>query len=203
MAANCYNVMTPNESDEKRHGLVPIPDPTILTTEALMREIANLRMLLEMQITNLSNEFAYYRDVVTKEILHLEKLTGEKFLSVGRQFTERDERIEKASTAAGLAVSAALAAAKEAVGVSERNTIKQIDAANSLFTASIAGITTQLTDLKERMDRGEGGITGKVEQRTEARAQKAELSQSTTLVLGLIGGLVAIVGLVFAFVTSR
>lgn len=74
----------------------PIPDPTLLTTEAL-----------------------------TREINHLRELHEERFRSVQKQFDERDVREERSAKDSKDAIGAALAAQKEAVGKSEESTGKQ------------------------------------------------------------------------------
>src|ERR1035441_9083425 len=99
---------------------IPSPDPTILTTEQLHRELGILREFLEARLEGMDKVFA------------------ERFIGVQKQFDERDVRTAGAVIAGTTAVNAALQAQKEAAGAqndsltasitkSEAATVKQID----------------------------------------------------------------------------
>src|SRR5450631_1402717 len=87
----------------------PDPDPTILTTENLRHEIANLKETLTAQMTA-------SKDLVISELNAEIAVTQERFLGIATQFLERDKRTDQLSLADKTAVAAALQAAKEAVG---------------------------------------------------------------------------------------
>jgi len=108
----------------------PDPDPTVLTTQALFREIGTLRELFEQRIDALEAErdratvqsahrtkvlnrerveqFTAQRELLNERITALRSLTDERFASAEHQRIE-----QKQDTKA--AVDAALSAAKEAV----------------------------------------------------------------------------------------
>jgi hypothetical protein len=149
----------------------PTPDPTILTTEQLLREISRLERLMESQVTGL-------RDLIE-----------EKFVSVATQFAliERQRVEQKKDTKD--AVDAALAAAKEAVKEqttasdrsitkSETATSEQLKQLSTTFTTATTGITDNISDVKERVSRIE------------------TLKQGTTQNWGLLVGAVSLVALV-------
>ena len=123
------------EMKEPNGGSRPVPDPTVLTMVAILREIGSLRELLEAKME-------------------------EKLRRIDTQLAERDVERDKASKDVKSAVDAAFAAAKEAVG--EQN--KSNAAANSKMEASFAKqISTsddKIDDLKARLGsiegRGEG-----------------------------------------------
>jgi hypothetical protein len=138
--------MTMTDGMEDRR---PIPDPTILTTQQLLRAIADQREYFLAQFEATRQSFSsqidgqrqYFlsqlesRDRATilsnthvlEQIAHLERLMLEKFASVGTQFDERDTRVRETATATKVAVDAALQAAEKAV-----------DKSNEAFALSVA-----------------------------------------------------------------
>ena len=90
------SAMPPRTAPMGPHEWVPVPDPTVLTTQALYREVSSLRELIELRIEDLSG------------------LLDEKFLRTEQQFelVER-QRVEQKNDTKN-AVDAALTAQKEA-----------------------------------------------------------------------------------------
>lgn len=120
-------------------GSVPVPDPTLLTTQNLRREVLGLRELLEEKLASLTIASGLNRTVletrldgmdkairllqdaadkfpgrIDEKITSLRLIHDERFSSVGQQFEERDTRTEQAAGAVKVAVDAALSAQKEA-----------------------------------------------------------------------------------------
>ncbi len=171
-----------NQNPETRPiGSTPVPDPTVLTTQQLVREIAASREIIEtrldaMDIATQINKVAndniprmIDEKVRQLSILVDEKIAGlmEKFHSIDVQFKERDTRTEQYSKDSKVAVDAALQAAKEAVGEqnkssalaiakSEAATNKQLDQIGTLIQTTTKGLDEKINDLKGRLDRGEG-----------------------------------------------
>ena len=132
----------------------PSPDPTLLTTEQLLREIEHLRAFLVGRLEAMDKAMVIFNENITrvptdtdKQIQHLKELHDEKFESIKIQFIERDTRTEQTSRDSKVAVDAALQAAKEAVGEqnkssalaiakSEASTIKQIDQQGLLISTA-------------------------------------------------------------------
>jgi hypothetical protein len=156
----------------------PVPDPTILTTEALARAIAAERDFLNAQLevrderlrgidraTELLNETVNrVPTALEREIKHLRELTEERFRSVQTQFAERDTRQEREARDGRLAVDAAFAASKEAsreqnlsnslaINKSEQATAETIDKLTESFKSSNDALGGQLADYKERLTR--------------------------------------------------
>ena len=133
----------------------PIPDPTVLTTEQLLREIRNSEKLTDAKIDGI--------ELVRDEKFRATKANcDEQFKSVGVQLSlvERQRVEQKADTKA--AVDAALAAAKEAVkeqttasglsiAKSETATSEQLKQLTVTFTTAISGVTSTINDLKDRV----------------------------------------------------
>jgi DNA anti-recombination protein RmuC len=175
-------------TQEKQQNL-PIPDPTILTREALKEAVYNLETRLSTRVdaideatrvfhedlvrvpTTVDKAVTGLRELIEAKIEALNKIFGERFIRIDGQFTERDKRTEQLTQASATAVTAALQAAKEAVGEqnkssalaiakSEASTIESINKMQELFQTSIAGINTQIADIKSRLDKGDGHNKG-------------------------------------------
>jgi hypothetical protein len=133
-----------DERAERRRDWAPVPDPTLLTTEALHREIASLRELLEAGTGAEAT------------------LTGERFTRVYQRFdlVEAQRVEQKADTKS--AVDAALVSQKEAVreqtiasdkaiAKSEAGTAKQIEQLHDSFTTAVDALRAAHEDLKDRV----------------------------------------------------
>jgi cobalamin biosynthesis Mg chelatase CobN len=163
----------------------PTPDPTILTTEQLLREIERSKELM------------------TAEMTGVKEVTSEKFDSVKEKFAlvERQRVEQKADAEKG--IQAALSAAKEAVAEqtasseksitkSETATKETIGQMQTTFTTAIEGTNDKVLGLSSRLDRIESAKQGAVDQRTDTRSQ-------ITIGQGLIASLIALITVVVIF----
>jgi hypothetical protein len=143
---------------------VPVPDPTTLTTQSLLREISSLKELLEARINSTSI-------IADQKIEELKRTTDEIFSRIDVQFIERDKRTEQLAIASSTAIAAALQAAKEAVGAqntsnsiaiskSETSTLESLRQLKDLFQADSKATNDKINDLRSRVDKGEGSHTG-------------------------------------------
>jgi len=150
----------------------PDPDPTLLTTENLRREIANLKELVETRLGAENSARTALHDLILANIQTLADVTTQRFSSIETQFLERDKRTEQLSLADKTAIAAALQAQKEAAGAQNESNAasvtkqeaaftKLLDQNQALFQTSMSAITTQINDLKSRLDSGEGQDKGK------------------------------------------
>jgi hypothetical protein len=189
----------------------PIPDPTTLTTEQLRRELSALREILTARLdgmdratTLLSETVNRTPTVIQTEIKHLRELSEEKFDSVALQFQERDVRTAQASGAADDALKAALQAAKELVGAqgdaaaaaavkTETSFTKQIDQIATIISTLEKAMDARITELKERIDRGEGSSAGVLEHRTEARLNVGQVMSVVAAAIAAVSAIVAII----------
>lgn len=182
---------------------VPIPDPSVLTTEQLRRELGALRDIIETRLDAMDRSTSVFTENlqrvptdVDKQVGNLRDLHEQKFIGVERQFVERDVRSAGAQTAAQLAVNAALSAQKEAaatqndaaaaaISKSEIATAKQIDSILALMASNTRAIDDKIASINGRLDRGEGG------QRQESSSQSTIIAIAAVVVsLGI--GLLAI-----------
>lgn len=181
-------------------GSRPVPDPTILTTQQLNREISALKELMTIRHDGYDRAIELIQSKADKEpsvdnvVGRLEKIaavTDEKFNGIEKQFAERDVRVEQTSRDSKVAVDAALQAAKEAVGEqnkssalaiakSEAATTKQIDSMVLLIQSSNKAIDDKIDDLKNRLTTIEGTKHGNKE-------QTQSISTSVAIVAAIVG----------------
>lgn len=194
--------------------VVPVPDPTVLTTDQIRREIAALKEILvnvidgkfQVITTRLDGSdkaVALLQEATDKQpertqaaVDTLKALTDEKFGGVQKQFEERDVRIEQQALATKTAVDAALQAAEksvndknesaaEAIAKSETSTAKQIDGQGALITAGNEAKQSQIDDLKARVQA--------IESRSEGQTiQQKDTGDNWALIIAAIGAFVAV-----------
>lgn len=161
-------------------GNVPLPDPTTLTTQQLLREITMLKEAVDTRFSAMDKAIELLQKfadkspttaVLEQQVSAQVSLTEEKFRGVEKQFSERDKRTEQLSLADKTAIAAALQAQKEAAGAqAETNsaaTAKQELAFTKLLeqiqqTQSATNRATEdkVNALTGRLDRGEGHTKG-------------------------------------------
>jgi len=168
----------------------PIPDPTLLTTQALLREIGGVRELYDSRLAAMDKAVALIQATVDKSpsIAELYAKYEEKFRGVQIQFDQRD-----------IAVQAALQTAKEAVGEqnksnqlaiakSEASTIKQADQIGINIAALEKSMDDKFDDVKTRLTLIEGRSRG--------------IGDSWGFVVGLVG-LISAVAAIIALVLKH
>lgn len=177
-------------------------------------EVAHLLTLHQERFTSFAQQFAE-RDIrserdkhaldatvaearseIDRAVTSLERLHTEKFNSIELQFHERDVRTAQSQLAADQALNAALQAAKELVNAqsqastdaavkSETSFTKQIDQIGVQLQSVQAALDARITELKERIDRGEGGDKG-----------SSDTSKTMISVFGLLLTVVSIIVIV-------
>jgi anti-sigma28 factor (negative regulator of flagellin synthesis) len=172
-------------SGEQGRVWTPSPDPTLLTTQQLLRELSSLREIFETRLngmdkanevlsetvnrtpTAIQTAVANLREVyderfssVQQQIADLGIIRDQKFMSIAQQFVERDVRTEQAATASTQALAAALQAAAKAADKTELSFTKQIDQIQLQIKTSGDASNDRIGELKERIDRGEGQSSG-------------------------------------------
>jgi hypothetical protein len=216
------NDKTPSRGYTPTGGLVPIPDPTVLTTQALLREVAALNEKVEIRfaatdkiITHVEEQIRARSNDITTSSMHLRELmlsemgkikvvTDEVFQRIDVQFVERDKRTEQLALASSTAIATALQAAKEAVGAqntsnsiaiakSESSTLESLRQLRELFLSETKAINEKVDDLKSRLDRGEGKGSGVVERRETDRASVGQGLAIASVVISIVVAMVAIV----------
>ena len=119
-----------------------------------------------------------------------------QFSGIAVQFAERDKRTEQLSLADKTAIAAALQAQKEAAGAQnesnaaanakmETNFAKLIDQGQSLLMEVRRNTEAQINDLKSRLDKGEGRVTGTVDVRKDHRNDMGLLVSIAAVLIAL------------------
>lgn len=206
-------------------GSVPVPDPTALTTAALIREIDSLRertshdnrLLREIIEARLDGNDAavqllrtttdHIPAAIREAFVALQELHEEKFNSIGIQFKERDVRTDQTSRDSKVAVDAALKAQQEAfaeqnkssalaISKSEVATTKQIDLISVNISNLAKAIDDKVSDIKDRLTAIESRSQGVTIQKQEAN-QGA--TQNWAILFGALMGAIGIASLIVSF----
>jgi hypothetical protein len=206
--------MTAGDSDWQQRDLVPRPDPTLLTNQAIAQvtaqfqaEITHLRELIEARLDAADKAFADHhqveirvRDEIEEKVRHLRELTA-------TQLQERDQRMVDASKAGADALAAALTSARELVQLqnqantreaekTERSLSAQLEQLSLRVNVAVQSNADRIGELKERIDRGEGISNGTAIQRTEVRASRTEFSQIAAVVVAVISVMIAVASVI-------
>lgn len=160
--------MMPKPPDELiDRGSVPVPDPTLLTTELTLREVANLKELLQSQTNGLQHEVTRIYGVldtrhaaIRDEADRLQNLFEERFKSIDLQFGDRDKAVGAALQAQKEAAAAQNTANLAAALKSESAFTKQIDQMQMIINAIAKATDEKIDDLKTRLTLGEGTRKG-------------------------------------------
>lgn len=161
------------------------PDPTLATTEQILREFGHLREFLTAELRgNIASVEARleamdkaitlleaFPTAVDTAVGNLQALHDEKFGGVEKQFMERDTRVAQTNEDRQKAIDAAFSAAakdsaKEAANVKEIITKmeaffnKQIDGLNESVSLTKDGLTDKITGLKDLITASDGRTKG-------------------------------------------
>ena len=144
--------------------LLPRPDPTVLTTQQLLREVSSVREILEARLNGMDKAITLLQAAVDRSptIPQVYAEFTEKFNSINIQFIQRDVRFEQTRIDSKLAIDAALQAAKEAVeeqnrsssvavAKSEAATTKQMDSIVEMIQTNTKSLDDKINDLKDRL----------------------------------------------------
>jgi len=199
---------------------VPVPDPTALTTAALLREIASLKELVFTRLDGVEAKQDSFNEAITKtptdvdkQVQHLKELHEEKFVSIATQFKERDIRTEQTARDSKVAVDAALQAAKEAVAEqnkssalaiskSEAATVKQIDQIQTQISTSTKGLDDKISDIKDRLTRIEGDAVGSAEQKITQDTSSRFKQTSNSFVVSVVAVSLSFITLIYLVIRT-
>ena len=209
--------------------IIPNPDPSDLTKDKinhdllalehqLVERINGIRSTLEARLGAMDKAAELFDQnlnriptLTDREVGHLREVHEEKFLSIQRQFLERDTRVEQTARDTKVAVDAALQAAEKAVGKqnesfalsinkSEAATTKQIDqqVLNAQTTAS--GLDSKIVDVKDRITRLESQAVGQLSAEAKHTTATSTQHSSTGLIIGSAGVLVAVISIILSVI---
>jgi hypothetical protein len=157
--------------DTTQHTIVPNPDPSSLTTAAMLREVENARAANEVRAIGIEHRVECAKEILETRLSALDKAIlllqnnldrapsasemhakfEEKFKSVdiqfggiSTQFKERDTRTEQLSIATTTAIAAALQAAEKAVGKQQESSAALIEKNERSTTKQIDAIVDMM-----------------------------------------------------------
>ena len=193
-------------------GLIPRPDPSVLTTEQLRGAIAALREILEARLNGMDKAIAVHQQEVDKRVegqansgerlvQTLREVHDEKFKSVDRQmvdkdvsiatrFQERDTRSEREARDNKIAVDAAFAAAKEAVAEQNKSSALAISKSEAATTKQIDQLVVLIQTTNKASDDKIDDIKTRLDrgvgQQTQALENKADKQWTgSTIITGI------------------
>ena len=176
------------------------PDPSSLTTAALLREreasdaIYDAKLeavLIRMTAMDKALERAEkYPTAIDNAITGVKELYNEKFKGVAEVLEERDKRAVSSATDAKTAVDAAFKAQNDSAAKTEKNFGDQIRQTADLLTSKTGSLETMINDAKTRLT--------SVESRTSITKETA--GDTRALTFSVIAALAAVAGLVFGLI---
>ena len=139
---------------------VPTPDPTVLTTQALFREIGTLREYLEQMVAAERSSRASAAAEAAEQTRALDRLLSERILGLDTKVEQKFDLVERQRVEQKKdtkdAVDAALTAQKEAVReqtiASERAIAKSETATNKTLEQQQQAATTAVESLRRSID---------------------------------------------------
>jgi hypothetical protein len=183
-----HRIRKPSFADEDDPvGWRPIPDPTILTTQQIHRELGALRDILEARL-----EASDKAIVLLQNIANRQPTVGEvvaemrgRFGAIEVELVEREKRFLRITEDSNRAVDAALITAKEAVNKSEANVTKTIDGISTLIASGAKSQDDKVNDLRDRVTAIEG--------RGQAYSQGfGWIATAVGIVAAVVGAIVAV-----------
>jgi hypothetical protein len=178
----------------------PIPDPTTLTTEQLRRELSALREILTARLDGMDRATVLLDETVNRtptiiqtEISHVRELMNEKFAAVEQRFHERDVRFTQQNTANAAALDAALRAARELGELQARANALANAKTEESVTQQLHALTEKIDVNTQRLDRGEGTVTGAAGVRTESRLDRGQIVSVIIAIISAVSVAVAII----------
>lgn len=137
----------------------PVPDPTILTTEQLLREVDRVKELMLSEIRGIERE--------TGQRLHA---IDERFDLVERQRVEQKadtkDAVDAAFSASKEAVREQTTASDRAIAKSETSMLEQLKQLERTLTTSTDALRRDIDEVKDRATRSEGQKAGGDEVKT-------------------------------------
>jgi hypothetical protein len=182
----------------------PVPDPTVLTTEASIRQEAMFRDLIKTEIEHVT-------ELIAERINGVSNSFNEKLARIESRFDMLDNRTAEQKKDTKDALDAALAAQKEAVASqtasseksitkSETATIERIKAVETLLSASTRASDDKIDDLKSRIVAIEAVKLGNVEQTATMRAGAFDMRGNMAVIISVITAVIAAASIIIAII---
>jgi hypothetical protein len=172
----------------------PVPDPTVLTTQALYREVSALQELIEQRIEGATA-------VIDQQFYKVEQ----QFLLVERQRVEQKkdtkDAVDAALTAQKEAVREQTSASERSIAKSEAATNKQLEQLATTFANTNASLLARLDELKERIVDVDRKAESVAQQKVGAKEERIVVREDRTGSLGLVSVGISVLFLMIGFVS--
>ena len=201
---------------------VPIPDPSIITAQEIARLRVELRDefrtalksehdllitggvgrhekallkidALEKALLTFEANLNRVPTQLDREAARLESLFGQKLVVVEERFRGIDKLTVAMEKSSEKAVDSAFMASDRAVNAQYSNFTKEIDGLKALLSSKWDQLTSDLSNLTGRLDRGEGGWQGG---RLAVEDRHRDINTTTLVTGGIVGFLVLMVSVV-------
>jgi hypothetical protein len=163
----------------------PDPDPTLLTTAALLREIDQLRNLVRGWVDSLQLLLESRIEAAT-----LVRETQIKSIAsvIGARLDGNDTALQAALQAAEKAVAKQNESFALATKKSEDALFKQLDQLGVLINTANKGLEDKINDVRDRLTRYEGGLAGVGVTHAEGRDNLRTIIASVAVVVAIVTG---------------
>jgi hypothetical protein len=169
----------------------PDPDPTLLTTEQLLRSIASLREESKTWVDSLQL-------LLEAKISGKDTFYAEKFDSIQTQFKERDVRTDQTASQVKLAVDAALQAQKEAAGEQAKSFSAATTKSETAMNRQIEGLDGKITDVKDRLNRVEAMNLGAKYNRSDSQQETALSQHGSQNLIAIVAAVASILAVLIS-----
>lgn len=169
----------------------PVPDPTVLTTEASIRQEAMIRNLIQTEIGHQRELFSEMLAEIKTQLRMLEARTAE-------QKKDTKDALDAALAAQKEAVASQTASSEKSITKSETATIERIKAVETLLSASTRATDDKIDDLKSRIVAIEAVKLGNVEGAATIRQGGTDSRAILASIIGVVLFLMAVAGFVIA-----
>lgn len=186
-------------------GITKFHEDLVRVPTTLDRSITSLRELLEARLVRNA-------DVTQQQFNRVDQLLIERDKRVDQMLIERDKRLDQSTVASSTAIAAALQAQKEAametqkasniaIAKAEVATAESIKQLQTLFQTAIGGLTTQVADVKSRLDKGEAGMLSTKEAKVDFREDRHQDRSMTFNSIGTFLGVGALLISIMAYLS--
>lgn len=172
---------------------MPVPDPTSLTTDQLLREISSVKELVGEKFSSVDEKFrAVYDQLALVERQRVEQKQDTK------------TAVDAALSAQVNAVREQTIATEKAIAKTENSTAESLKQLQGTFTVGLAGQATTASDLKERVVVMESSRVTQAQHDTAVsllRAEIAVLKEENSRQQGRQQAMTVFMGVAFAIIT--
>lgn len=179
--------------------VIPIPDPTVRTSQEIDGQIKELRLLIEARLNGMDEANKISLKNIENEIQAAAQLEQEKIRTVEEQILDRDTRSNIAREDRTNSVAEQIQSQKEAfqlqnaanstaIEKSEAGFTKEIDSLKTLIDTYRNAETARLNELNDRITRSEASNLATHDVRVDDRS-------GTTTTVAVVGGGLAVVSL--------